>query len=422
MITRRRFLGSSVALGAGALLARDLARAQELQDAQPAAPASDAARVLVVVQLSGGNDGLNTVVPYADDIYQKARPKLRIDAKDVLALDDHTGLHPSMTALRKRYDAGQVAIVQAVGYPKQDRSHFHSMAIWHRGDPQDHAQRAGWLGRALDSMEANGARAPEGGERGLSMSNAVPFALAREHAPVLAFDGGESLTLAADRRFQQGRAAQLDTFRRLCQPSTSPPSTSGGASAYVDLVRATAAAGLQAAERVRDCLDAGRNQVEYPRGFGAKLAQVARLIDGCLGARVYYANHSGFDTHARQKDAHANLLRAFSDGIDAFYSDLEKSGRAREVVVLAFSEFGRRLAENGSQGTDHGTCAPVFLIGPGVKGGLHGEAPDLAQLQDRDPLHRVDFRSVYASVLERVLGVAPERILAPAAPALELFS
>lgn len=417
MITRRRFLGSSVALGAGALFARDLAHAQEPQDAQPSAPANDGARVLVVVQLSGGNDGLNTVVPFADDIYQKARPKLRIEAKDVLALDDHTGLHPAMTALRKRYDAGQVAIVQAVGYPKQDRSHFHSMAIWHRGDPQDHLERAGWLGRALDSMEANGAEASAGGERGMSMSNAVPFALVRERAPVLAFDGGESLTLAADRRFQQGRAAQLDAFRRLCQPSPG-----SGAGSYVDLVRATAAAGLHAAERVRDCLDAGRNQVEYPRGFGAKLAQVARLIDGRLGARVYYVNHSGFDTHARQKDTHANLLRAFSDGLDAFYSDLEKSGRAREVVVLAFSEFGRRLAENGSQGTDHGTCAPVFLVGPSVKGGLHGEAPDLSRLEDRDPLHRVDFRCVYAGVLERVLGVAPGSILAPPAPALELVS
>lgn len=423
-LTRRRFLGSSIVLGAGAVLARELAHAQEPASSSDAAAKPSTARTLVVVQLSGGNDGLNMVVPYADDLYQKARPKLRIDAKDALALDEHTGLHPTMGALKRRFDAGELAIVQAVGYPKQDRSHFHSMAIWHRGEPQDRAQRAGWLGRALDQLETAvppnlgaelNAGGPNSGERALSMSNAVPFALARERSTVLAFDGAESLTLAADKRFQQGRDAQLEAFRKLCAGS-------GGGGSYLDLVRATAAAGLHAADRVRDCLEAGKNHVEYPRGVGGKLAQVARLIHGGMDARVYYVSQSGYDTHAKQKDAHANLLRALSDGLDAFYKDLEQGDRARDVVVLVFSEFGRRLAENGSAGTDHGTCGPMLLLGPSVRGGIHGEPPDLAQLVDRDPVHRIDFRAVYGSVLQRVLRVDPARIVGAEHAPLDLFT
>lgn len=399
MITRRGFLGTTIAgAGLGALAPELLARTARAQDATTSTDAGSE-RVLVLLQLSGGNDGLNTVVPYADDVYRKARPKLAIDTKDVLALDSYTGLHPSMKKLRARFDAGEVAIVQAVGYPRPNRSHFRSMAIWHAADPEEGARRTGWLGRAIDVMDARG----DDCGVAVSLANPLPFALQRASTPVLAFESEDNLSIAADKRFQGGKSAQVEAFRRMCAAENV-----GGTRSYADVVRATAASGLSTADALLGCLHSGRNQVDYPRGVGAKLAQIARLIDGGQRSRVYYATASGYDTHARQRDAHAGLLAALSDGIDAFYADLAKQGRERKVAIVVFSEFGRRLAENGSQGTDHGTCAPMLVIGPGVKGGLVGEPPDLANLVDGDPVHRIDFRSVYASVLEGWLGLGAE--------------
>lgn len=423
MITRRVFLGGAAAAGAGALLGDSAgAQTQMTDDAQAPAAATPASteparRVLVVLQLSGGNDGLNTVVPFANDTYQKARPKLRLEQKEVLALDAETGLHPSLGALRARFDLGELAIVQAVGYPGPSRSHFRSLAIWHNADTIDSAQRSGWLGRTTDVLERRAAESANAAHLAtLNLGNSIPFALQREHAPVLTFDGEGSFSLAPDRKYAQGKSAQIEAFRRLCSADVAADGP------YAARVRAAASAGLASADRVLECLRAGKSSANYTKGIGGRLATIAKLIDGGLPARVYYATTNGYDTHARQKDAHASLLAQLSGGLDAFQQDLAKSGRDRDVVVLVFSEFGRRLQENGSAGTDHGTCGPVFLLGKSVRGGLVGAAPDLGTLVDQDPKHAIDFRAVYATVLERWLGLPADELVGSGHARLPLFA
>ncbi|MGH7149529.1 MAG: DUF1501 domain-containing protein, partial [Planctomycetota bacterium] len=227
----------------------------------------------------------------------------------------------------------------------------------------------------------------------------IPFALEREAGRALAFDGPDAFSMAGDRRFPQDREEQLAAFRKICE------CPSPGSGDYAELVRRTAASALASAEEVKACLGRGENKATYPSG--QRLALVARLIGGGMKTRVYYTAVSGFDTHANQKGAHANLLGLGAGSIDAFFKDLEAIGRAQDVVLMAFSEFGRRVAENGSGGTDHGTAGPVFLVGPGVKGGVHGPAPDLGDLIDGDPKFAIDFRSVYAAVLRDWLGADP---------------
>jgi len=414
MLTRRHFLGTTAAVGAGTLAARWNPALGAAQDAAATPASAPREKILVVVQLSGGNDGLNTVVPYADETYLKARPKLKYEKQDVLVLDERTGLHPSLKALRARYERGQLAIVQSVGYPGANRSHFRSMEIWHTAEPTETVARTGWLGRAVEEL-GPGEAATANVAPALNLGNTLPFALQRAQGSVLSFENEDSFELAADRRYQQGRAAQLAAFKQLCQA----PAPAGTA---VARVRAVTAASLGSAQHVLDRLHSGRNQSNYGRGLAARLGTIARLIDGGLAARVYYTSAGGYDTHARQKDAHANLLRALSEGLEAFLADLEQSGRAEDVVVLVFSEFGRRVAENGSQGTDHGTSGPVFVLGPRVRGGLYGSAPDLSAGPERDPPFKTDFRAVYASLLEGWLGLPAERVVGPGHAPLALFA
>ncbi|MCI0587330.1 MAG: DUF1501 domain-containing protein [Planctomycetes bacterium] len=394
-IDRREFLrGAFAAVGVGAAVPSVFARALRFQETRSATDPSG--RILVVVQLTGGNDGLNTVVPFADDLYHKARPNLRIETKDVLRLDDRVGLHPALAPLKGRFDKGEFAIVQGVGYPNPDRSHFRSMEIWHSARVEGPLPRAGWLGRVAD-----GAGAPP--TLLVHLGTPLPFALEREAGSVLAFDGVDAFSMAGDRNFPQDRDAQLEAFRKICE------CRSPGPGSYAEVVRATASSALASAEEVKACLGRGQNKATYPSG--QRLALVARMIAGGMKTRLYYASVSGFDHHANQKGAHSNLLGQGASSIDAFFQDLEAAGRAKDVVVMAFSEFGRRVEENGSGGTDHGTSGPVFLFGPGVKGGLHGAPPNLGDLADGDLKFAIDFRSVYAAVLRDWLGADPAAAL-----------
>jgi uncharacterized protein (DUF1501 family) len=422
MITRRGFMqGSFAAVGVGALAPDWLtlalrARGQERSGEQTGRPEG---KILVVVQMSGGNDGLNTVVPYADDLYHKARPHLRIETKDVLELDDHMGLHPSLKALRARFDKGEVAIVQGVGYPKPNRSHFRSMAIWHSGEPAEGVGRAGWLGRTADTIDAQGA-APS---LLVHLGTSVPFALRRARGSILAFDSEDSFSLQPDKRFPKGKAAQGEAFRKLCEADAvegASPAPGSDAS-YAEVLRATTAAGLASADEVLECLNKSKNEVAYPNGFAKRLALVARMIAGGMKSRVYFVAQGSYDTHARQREPHANLLGAFSEAVDLFYQDLAQMNRAQDVVLISFSEFGRRVAENGSAGTDHGTAGPMFVVGPGVKGGLVGAPPDLEHLVDLDPKFGIDFRSVYATVLADWMKVPEVAVLGGEFARLPLF-
>jgi uncharacterized protein (DUF1501 family) len=425
VITRRQILTSSIAAAGVGALSR-IGRGQDQKagaDAPAGAPNPD--RILVVVQLSGGNDGLNTVVPWADDLYHKARPTLRIEPEKTLKLDDHVGLHPGMKALHKRFGEGHVAVVQGVGYPNANRSHFRSMEIWHTAEPESTVAHAGWIGRCADCVDASVSKPA----LIVNLGAMAPFALHRAQAPVLAFENEEAFSLAPDRRFPKSKDALAAAFRKLCAPvAKEPVADVSGASAasaasmasarstssYAQVVRATAASAMASADEVLTKVSKTKSDANYPRGgggLGQRLSLIARMIAGGMSTRVYYAQLGGFDTHARQRDAHANLLTHFSDAVDAFFDDLEKLGRAKDVVLVSFSEFGRRVDENGSAGTDHGTAGPMFVVGPSVRGGLYGAPPDLGNLVDQDPVFGVDFRRVYATLLRGWLDVAPVPVL-----------
>jgi uncharacterized protein (DUF1501 family) len=356
--------------------------------------------VLVVVQLGGGNDGLNTVVPFTDEAYYRARPTLAVPAKDVVRVTDTLGLHPNLGKVKGLYDKGAMAVIQGVGYPNPSRSHFKSMEIWHTADPEGRVVRFGWVGRYFDS------KCPvcEQPTVGVNVGSSLPLALKAE--------SGNGVTLETSESFQWmpsmdgiGAQEQMELFRLLNVPAPNEPGT-------IDFLRHTAMNAVVSSERVREAVGKYKGGVQYPNSrFGSSLRLVAQMIAGNLPTKVYYAHMTGFDTHAAQRGAHENLLREMADGIEAFYRDLEAQGNADRVLVLGFSEFGRRVAENGSAGTDHGTAAPMFVFGKKIKGGLYGQQPSLTDLTDGDLRHAIDFRSVYATVLDKWLGADPSKIL-----------
>jgi uncharacterized protein (DUF1501 family) len=359
-------------------------------------------RLLVVVQLNGGNDGINTVVPLADEGYAKHRKVLRLPAERLLKITREAGLHPAMGAAAKLLQSGQLAIVQGVGYPNPNRSHFKSMAIWQTANvklPRVEALDAqtnaalGWIGRALDEgrKPADGAPAAQFVGRGtlplaLRSKRSVASSVARPEDSVLTLKG-----LAG--KGGEGESASTGDLAAFIRRST--------LDAYAT------------SERMAQVLRAEDTGASYPAtGLAGRLRLIARLIKSGARTRVYYTSQDGYDTHYTQLPIHAELLGELSGALKAFVDDLSAARLAERVLVLCFSEFGRRARENGSHGTDHGTAGPVFLVGPGVRAGLVGEAPKLLDLQDGDLKMTTDFRRVYASVLEDWLGL-------PSKPALD---
>jgi len=385
MISRRDLLIRSAGLGLGTGLLSLGAPVPGLwrQAAEAAEPRADLP-ILVVIELTGGNDGLNTVVPYADDIYHKSRPSLRIEPDKVLKLDDHVGLHPALKELHSLWESGDLALIQGVGYPNPNRSHFRSMEIWQTGVVGP-APPAGWLGRAADASPALGLChvGPE----------AVPLAIqGRKVIP-------QALASLADYRLAPGAGlAEL-------------PEAGEAGDAVLSQVRRQFVSARELAARLV-AIPAERSVPASPETLDGRLETIRRLIEADLPLRVYYTAQAGFDTHAGQRYTHQNLLRQVSQGVTGFLKSLKTSRLDERVVVLLFSEFGRRLKENASNGTDHGTAAPVLLAGKAVKVGLIGPPPNLAKLDDGgDPRSTTDFRDVYATLLRRWLAVDPEPIL-----------
>ncbi len=416
--TRREFLSTGIK-GAGLLAASAFVPAFITRTAAATGAARDE-RILVVVQLSGGNDGLNTVIPFTDDLYAAARPTLRLSANETLKLTDHLGLHPALTDFRGEYDAGRMAIVQNVGYPNPNRSHFRSMEIWHTGgDDNDPRQVEGWLGRFFDAkcQGADPRKLP--GDIGMSLGKVMPQAF-RNHSNVgIAINdpatfqwnpSGETSTLAS---------VQEQIFQKLNQPSggsMTSMQTAGGISGSepetIDFLRHTAMNAVIAGDSIRGILKKERGRGKYPDSVLAEqLRMVASLVGGDFPSRIYYVAQGGYDTHADQLGSHARLLGDFNSSLSAFLDDLRNQKISDKVTVLAFSEFGRRVAENGSRGTDHGAAAPVFLFGDSVSGGLHGNPPNLADLVDGDVKHHIDFRQVYASLLDDWLQTPSKPVL-----------
>jgi uncharacterized protein (DUF1501 family) len=395
MLSRRAFLRSSTLLALAPTVPGFLART-----ARATQPQRDG-RVLVVIQLDGGNDGINTVVPFADEGYAKYRRALRLSKDRLIKINDRVGLHPAMSAAGKLLEGGQLAIVQGVGYPNPSRSHFRSMAIWHAASTDPEEQNSlGWLGRGLDTTSSK-----PGETSALFLgSGAVPLAVRGRRAVASAIERDEDFFLApgADARRVLSKEEPADELAAFVRRSM--------LDAYTTADRL--------AESARSSGSSGRN---FGSSLGTQLHMVIRLLKSGVGARVFYTLHGGYDTHAGQLPNHARLLSDLSFSLQAFLGELKEAGLAERVVVLCFSEFGRRVEENASAGTDHGTAGPVFLAGQAVKAGLVGQPPSLTDLADGDLKMGIDFRRVYATVLEDWLGLSAQQALGAAYERLPLF-
>jgi uncharacterized protein (DUF1501 family) len=358
----------------------------------------------VVLQLAGGNDGLNTLVPFENDAYFRARPTLAIPKSKIHPLSGGFGLHPELTALKSLHDDGHLAIVQGVGYPNPNRSHFRSTEIWQTASDAHETQRHGWLGRYFDSC-CEGADPAVGISIGSAQS---PQAFAAENRRGISFANPTQF------RFDLGKSSDPDAAEEFFRSVNDMDHEMQGASIALD---ATASS-----DKVLECLSKTRSPVKYPAGrLADSLHFVARLIAGGMPTRVYYVSQGGYDTHSNQEGAHTRLMAELGGALSAFTADLKAQGNFDRVLTMTFSEFGRRVAENASRGTDHGAAAPLFLLGGKVQPGLHGREPDLENLHNGDLVHTVDFRSVYSSVLERWLQSPSERVLSRRFPALDLF-
>jgi uncharacterized protein (DUF1501 family) len=369
-------------------------------DARAAAINSDNL-ILVVLQLSGGNDGVNTLIPFGDPNYSKLRPSLGYAASDVLPLTDSVGLNPNLARVKALYDQGKVAIVQGVGYPNPNRSHFRSMDIWHSASP-DTFERTGWLGRYVAACQC-------------AQDNALPAISAGDQlntlfwtdttlVPAVASIG--AFSFLTDTKYRNDRSYQLQTLQNIY-------SEAGTWSDQESLIRRGTLQALQGSDELQQVAATYATPVQYPNnGLAAQLKLVAQVIQGNLGTRLFSVSQGGFDTHANQKPTQDRILGQLGDSLDAFMQDLAHIGQQDNVVVMTFSEFGRRVKQNGSAGTDHGTAEPMFIIGNKVQGGLYGTYPSLGDLDSNGDLKfNADFRSVYAGMLKDVVGTDPTPVL-----------
>ena len=404
---RSGFIGALAGLGitahANGVFAATLAKPPS--SALPDLVATD--RVLVVVNLQGGNDGLNTVVPHGMPAYYRYRPSLGIAPNDVLQIDRTIGFNPALISLKGMYDAGNVAIVQGAGYPAPDHSHFRSTEIWQTAAPEK-SERTGWLGRYLDESNP-----PESNLfNAVAVAPILPEVLASHRVDVPAIAGLGGYGLASDRN-----ATQRNAFASLVRDDRVP-----FASPYLATVASIEDRAQRGSEELPKLVAGYKSSAAYPAtAIGRSLALAAQIIGSNLGTRVIYVAHGSFDTHAAQRVRQDVLLRELSDALKAFYDDLAAHGNEKKTLTMTFSEFGRRVAENASRGTDHGTAAPMFLIGGGIKGGVYGEHPSLDALDNGDTRFTTDFRSVYATIVEKWFGRSSAGIIAGSFPTLAML-
>jgi len=384
--------------------------------------------ILVVLQLAGGNDGLNTVIPVGHDEYLKARPKIAIRDKSALLLDAKTGLHPALAGLSAAYQDGHLAVVQAVGYPNPNRSHFRSTEIWATATDENQSSSTGWIGRYFDNA-CQGCDAAVG----IALAGQTPQAFAAATPKGVLYQGNwggggkkkhreASLQIEADGSMmtedEDGDGPAGGSIGDIGGPS------SQGKMSSLDFLERTEMDARVSQQEIAQASARAKNAVPYPGSrLGQNFAAVARLIAGGMPTRIYYLSQGGYDTHVDQVGAHERLLREMGDAVAAFLADLKAQGNLGRVSLMTFSEFGRRLKENASGGTDHGAAAPLFLAGGAVHAGLHGKMPSLEKkdLNDGDVQFNVDFRSVYATVLEKHLGVKSAPILGRSFPLLGAY-
>ncbi|MBM3959961.1 MAG: DUF1501 domain-containing protein [SAR202 cluster bacterium] len=357
---------------------------------------------LVVIQLSGGNDYLNTVVPYNDGRYYDYRPVMGLKGESVLPLDDRVGFNAEMRPIKRMFDQGKVAVVMGVGYPEPNRSHFRSMDIWHTAEPSA-SSAEGWLGKTTKVLDPEGANPVTA----VNFGRGLPRALAYPGVSVASVGQLEAYGFLTGIAGAAKRDALLDVMARIYQPS--------GEQGWVsERLLGTGQGALRGADILQEAPAKYKSTVEYPadNAIAQSLKGIAQVLTARVGTRIFYANHGSFDTHTNELVNHARLWRELSIALDSFWQDLEEHDAADDTVIMMFSEFGRRIADNGS-GTDHGSGGVSFLIGNAVKGGLYGEYPGLAPAEqlDGDVRFNTDFRQVYASVLEQLLDVEATAVL-----------
>lgn len=395
---RRLLLGGAALAGWSALPSRAFA--------SPRLIGTD--RSLLIVELSGGNDGLDTVIPYGDDVYHAARPTLARTADEVLVLDDYRGLHPGLGRLHAEYGEGRLAIVEGTGYPDPIRSHFSSFDVWHAADRRGRQLPNGWVGRLCETHFPDRA----GSSLVVHVGNDVPYSLYSPTHPPTSFVISRSYRWAGDEQ-------EVSAYEDSAGMDDSGPPGDGDPVSKLDVLRRALTEGQASSSAIRRATAAYRTPVEYPGGaFSAALREVAGIVNGDVGSRIFSVQLNGFDTHTDEEQRRRLLMRTLDGGLGAFLEDARRTEAGRNLVVMVFSEFGRRVAENGARGTDHGAAAPMFIAGAPVKGGLYGAHPSLEDLDGGDLKFTTDFRSVYASLISGWFGLDAPAVLGAEYPTL----
>ncbi|HZF01917.1 MAG TPA: DUF1501 domain-containing protein [Methylomirabilota bacterium] len=430
--TRRQFLrttvlGSALSWTVPAFLANTFAALQsEAAGSSTQIITGKDNTILVVLQMAGGNDGLNTVVPYSNDFYHKARPALALSAQNVLQLNSEIGFHNALGGFKNLYDAGHLAVVQGVGYPNPNRSHFRSTEIWQTASDADKSEAYGWIGRYFDSCCAGADPTV-----GVTIGNQLPQSFYAKTPTGICFNNPQNYRFNANGQTEaayekmngvemSGTNSEDNSGGSIGMLAAAQPMTGGKA---VDFIERTALDAQMSSDKIRGIADKVQNQAVYPNSqLANSLKLVAKLIGGGLPTRIYYVSQGGYDTHTGQANRQKQLLQDLGDSTKAFVDDLKAQNNLQRVLVMTFSEFGRRVSENANGGTDHGAAAPMFVVGNKVKAGLLGKYPGLApqDLFQGDIKYNVDFRSVYAGVLEQWLKTKSAPILGRQFEALQL--
>ena len=379
--------------------------------------------ILVILQLAGGNDGLNTVIPYADDIYYKSRPVIGVARNTVLPLSDYVGLHPKLVGLKGLFDEGHLSVMQGVGYPNPNRSHFRSTEIWQTASDSEQVAQYGWLGRYFDSC-CKGADPTVG----VAIGNETPQSFAASQPTGVSFSRPEQYrwvngdrTGVSEQIYKEMNSPELTDMRALDENdggsidtlprgTTAQPRRHGDSN--LEFLQRTALDAQMSSDKILQVAQKFPASVAYPRSaLGDSRSLVGRMIAGGLATRVYYVSHGGYDTHTNEVATHTRLMGELNDGLTAFAQDMKAQGNFNRVMLMTFSEFGRRVAQNASNGTDHGAAAPMFVIGGGIKPGLFGKYPSLQTLNAGDLAYNLDFRSVYATILDKWLRAPSKEVL-----------
>ncbi len=407
--TRRDFLTQGLGIvGVGAALPYGLANF-----AMAGPKAQEGQNVTVILQLAGGHDALSALVPYGDPEYNNLRIETRINEKEVLKIDDYAGLHPNMKGIKALHSEGSFAAIPGVGYPDTNYSHFTATDIWETAERNPTRAMFGWVGKACDSafkgnLDPKLAIAVGAGK--------TPRALVGREHPGLSFSNPDSYRYTGDR----GQEARKEVFRKLNEAGK------GGFSNNADFIKMTAGNANASSDEIRKMAAEYKPKVDYPNtALGRNLKTIAALIVSGLSTRLFHTQLGGFDTHSNQRLNHDRLMLQLDEAVAAFYSDLKAQGQDKRVITMTMSEFGRRVKENGSRGTDHGAASALLMFGPGVKAGIHGKHPSLTDLQGGGGgslKHTTDFRSVYTSFIDKWIGGNAEAALGGKYPLIDCIA